>query len=484
VAAFCLTVGAALAVDHLRAEPLRRVRWWMLGLAGVLAASVLTLVGQQGGFASVRADLVSAYVPATLTIASLSLLGLALARRWVAVRPSVLVNVVVLGELSAYIPLGNRAPELLWARIGLFGTMVVAGVLLGTGWRWPGVGLIGAGVVGYACLVALPSVGLPRQFDADRPPAFMRWLKAAAGAEYRSFGIIPDFSAIGGVQDVGVAGPLAPEAFGAWVRLASPAPVVDQYQRTGTFWLSSRFSSQTAYPLTDYPGDRLWLDWVGVRFLVLDRAVFQPAGRTDDQTLLASDSGLQVAYEDAAVRILESRQARTRAEFWPGADVYPDQAAILARLRQSPESVLGRPMLEATGEPLDARLQAGLAGPEPTAVSLEEYRPREVRLGVQSPSAGLVVLKDIFSPGWQARVDGQSTRVLRVNGLVRGVAIADAGQHEVVFEYQPESFVRGAWLAVLTAALLLSVVAIDQVQGRKQRVAVRSEPELCAARPA
>jgi uncharacterized membrane protein YfhO len=92
------------------------------------------------------------------------------------------------------------------------------------------------------------------------------------------------------------------------------------------------------------------------------------------------------------------------------------------------------------------------------------------------------VLKDAYSPDWHARVDGQPTSVLRVNGLVRGVAIGDAGQHEVVFEYQPESFVRGVWLALLTVALLLSVVTIDHVKGRKQRVAVRSEQELCSAR--
>jgi Bacterial membrane protein YfhO len=484
VAAFCLIVAAALAIDHVRAEPLRRVRWWTLGVAAVLAASVLTLVGQQGGFGSVNADLASAYVRATLAVASLTLLGLALARRWAAVCPGVLVNAVVLGELSTYVPLGNRAPELLWARIGLFGALVVAGLLLASGWQWPGIGLIGMVVVGYAALIALPSVGLPRQFDADRPPAFMRWLKAATGDEYRSFGISPNFSAFGGVQDVSVAGPLAPQEFGAWIQSASPAQVVDQYQRSGTFWLSSRFSSQTAYPLTDYATHRPWLDWVGVRFLVLERAVFQPAGRTDDQTLLASNPGVQVAYEDAAVRIVESQQARPKAEFWSGADIYPDQAAVLARLRQSPQSVLGRPMLEDTGEPLIAQLQAQSSGAEPGPVRVDEYRPGEVRLGVQSPSAGLIVLKDVYSPGWHARVDGQPTQVLRVNGLVRGVAIAEAGPHEVVFEYQPESFVRGVWLAVLTAVLLLASVAAAHSGQWRRGQGDALEQELCSARPA
>jgi uncharacterized membrane protein YfhO len=140
-------------------------------------------------------------------------------------------------------------------------------------------------------------------------------------------------------------------------------------------------------------------------------------------------------------------------------------------------------MLEVTGEP---RVQAGasVAQSTPTPVSIEVYRPGEVRLGVQSPSAGLVVLKDIYAPGWQARVDGQPTRILRVDGLVRGVAIGDAGQHEVVFEYQPEPFVRGVWLSLVTAALLLaSVGAAYLIQRRRgQRCAWKAHG--CSARSA
>jgi hypothetical protein len=463
VVAFCLLVAAALAVDHVRAEPGRRVRWWGLGLAGALAGSVLTLIGQRGGFAAIDGQLAGTYVPATLTIASAVLLGVALARRWPGLPPGragVLLIAVLVGELSVYVPLGSRAPELLWARVGLCGLVVLAGVLLAGRRRWGATGLLSAVVVSYGLLVALPTVGLPRQFDVDQPPAFMGWLRTATGDDYRSFGILPDFSSIDGIQDVGVAGPLAPDAFGAFVALVSDPQLAAQYQRTGTFWISSRFSGHASYSLGDYSRARAVLDWVGVRFLVLDRAVFQPGGRTDDQALLESNSGVIVAYEDHAVRILESPQARPKAEFWTGAEVYPDQATVLAQLRQFPDRILGAPILEATGAPSNAQLRNELHARASSArvapVNVEEYRPNEVRLGVQSPDAGVVVLKDIYSPGWQAWVDGQPSPVLRVDGLVRGVAIAQAGQHEVRFRYQPESFVRGLWVAALTATLLLS----------------------------
>jgi uncharacterized membrane protein YfhO len=141
-------------------------------------------------------------------------------------------------------------------------------------------------------------------------------------------------------------------------------------------------------------------------------------------------------------------------------------------------------MLEGTGDPLSERLQAQASSAQLTAVDVEDYRADEVRLGVQSPGPGLLVLKDIYAPGWQAQIDGQPTRVLRVDGLVRGVAIAQAGQHEIVFQYQPQSFVRGVWLAIATAAVLVASLVAAYLEQRRRGRGHASEALGCSARPA
>ena len=57
-----------------------------------------------------------------------------------------------------------------------------------------------------------------------------------------------------------------------------------------------------------------------------------------------------------------------------------------------------------------------------------------------APSGGgLVVLSDVYFPGWKATVDGEEAPIERVDYLLRGVAVGP-GEHEIVMEYQPWSW--------------------------------------------
>jgi hypothetical protein len=460
----CLTVAAAFVVDVVRARPDLRVRGWVALAFGGVAASVLMVIGQQGGFGGIDARAAAIYVPVTLFIVGVVLVTGWTARRWGSLSPSgagVLLIALAAGEELVYVPLGNTALRLLQVRLILLVLLVGVGLLLASGRRAVAAGATAAAVVVYGLLVGVPSVGLPRQVEVDRPPAYMAWLEAAADSQYRAFGIEPDFSSVGAIQDVDAVGPLAPRAYGGFVSLAAPADVARQFYRIGHFWLTIGLPGQDVYDLADYPPARPIMDWVGVRYVVLDKAVFQPQGRTDDQQLLAPDAGLPVAYEDSAVRVLESTSARPKAEFWDSARVYPNQEAILAELGQEPESILGPPMLEARTAPA---LPAQGSG-QPGSVSVDRYTPNEVRLSLTASSPGVVVLKDAYFPGWQVAVDGQQGQVLRVNGMVRGVVIANGGQHSVVFSYRPASFVRGILLAAAVCLLLVATLLSARRRG-------------------
>ena len=68
---------------------------------------------------------------------------------------------------------------------------------------------------------------------------------------------------------------------------------------------------------------------------------------------------------------------------------------------------------------------------------------------------GMVVLSDVFFPGWQAEVDGHSTPIYEVNEAMRGV-IVPRGDHRITMRYRPASALAGGLLTLmgLTGAVL------------------------------
>lgn len=96
-------------------------------------------------------------------------------------------------------------------------------------------------------------------------------------------------------------------------------------------------------------------------------------------------------------------------------------------------------------------------------VVVAEYRPEEVRLAVDAPSSGWVVLSDTFYPGWDATVDGERATVLPANVVGRAVHVSE-GRHEIVFTFTSASF---RWGVVLLVFGLLAV-ALTAFLGRRR----------------
>lgn len=80
------------------------------------------------------------------------------------------------------------------------------------------------------------------------------------------------------------------------------------------------------------------------------------------------------------------------------------------------------------------------------------YRANSVEIEADMKGRGLLVLADQFYPGWRVYVDGSESRVLRVNGVLRGVLLP-GGRHMVSFAYKPVHI----YMAALAAALLWPV---------------------------
>ncbi len=91
--------------------------------------------------------------------------------------------------------------------------------------------------------------------------------------------------------------------------------------------------------------------------------------------------------------------------------------------------------------------------------------PTRVELGVALDSPGLVVLADVFYPGWRLEVDNQPADILRVNRAMRG-AFVKAGNHRLVFTYDPTSLRVGIGLSVVGLLAGLALMATGRSNAR------------------
>jgi hypothetical protein len=73
--------------------------------------------------------------------------------------------------------------------------------------------------------------------------------------------------------------------------------------------------------------------------------------------------------------------------------------------------------------------------------------PGRVEVRCESPGGCFLVLSERYFPGWLASVDGAPARLLRTNGILRGVAVPP-GARLVTFEYRPRSLLLGAWVSI------------------------------------
>src|SRR5262249_24228102 len=104
----------------------------------------------------------------------------------------------------------------------------------------------------------------------------------------------------------------------------------------------------------------------------------------------------------------------------------------------------------------------GTAGEARLLVDEEE----RLVIAVDMQAEGLVVIADLWDPGWKAFVDGRERPVLRVNHALRGVAIGK-GSSRVELRAEPASV---AWGLAAAFAAVLAAGAWTFAAARARRV--------------
>jgi hypothetical protein len=169
----------------------------------------------------------------------------------------------------------------------------------------------------------------------------------------------------------------------------------------------------------------------------------------------------QLVYESGGVWVLRNLRACPRA--WLVGEALPvDGEEALRRIRGERDE-------HANNAPFDPRRTAlvedapselpHLAGGElaaDSAARVVEYAPNHLIIETNADRDSLLVVSEIFYPGWEASIDGRAERIRLTDFLLRGVFVP-AGRHRVEMHYAAPAVRNGAIISATTIALLFVI---------------------------
>ena len=105
-------------------------------------------------------------------------------------------------------------------------------------------------------------------------------------------------------------------------------------------------------------------------------------------------------------------------------------------------------------------------------IRMTSYEANKLTYHVSTKNGGVMVMSEIYYPGWTCTVDGKKTDIARVDYVLRAIKL-DAGEHEVVMTFDPQSVHTTETIANiafwLIKLLLMGIVAREVITYRKQR---------------
>lgn len=115
-------------------------------------------------------------------------------------------------------------------------------------------------------------------------------------------------------------------------------------------------------------------------------------------------------------------------------------------------------------------LPAQVSGDTTASIVLTSYAPNKLVYKTSATKDQLAVFSEVYYPkGWVATIDGQEQPIFRTDYILRGMMVP-AGEHEIVFEFKPQTYIVGNRISMISSILLLLAVAgIVYVEIRKKK---------------
>jgi len=155
---------------------------------------------------------------------------------------------------------------------------------------------------------------------------------------------------------------------------------------------------------------------------------------------------------------------RPRLSFVRGYRIEVDPARAWDRAASGGIDITREVVLDRRPEP-----DPGGSAEHPLLVArLAEDAPERIVAELTANYAGLLVLTDLFYPGWIAEEGGRRLPILRADGWFRAVALGP-GPHRVTFRYRPVAFYAGAAVSAAALILVLVLLALGEPVRRGRR---------------
>lgn len=177
---------------------------------------------------------------------------------------------------------------------------------------------------------------------------------------------------------------------------------------------------------------------------------------------LANDCDFRLLEEDEqGLRLYENPNSVPEAYLVRNLKIVNDDKAAIAALTNSQFDAWREVVLEA-GEPGVAEAKQLLAfgtedrGQKIVPQKVSRPNANQIAMFVKLDKPSVLVLTDIFYPGWKARIDDKEVAIMHANFLFRGITVPE-GEHRIQFEYFPDSFKIGVGCFLLYICAVLSL---------------------------
>jgi hypothetical protein len=147
-----------------------------------------------------------------------------------------------------------------------------------------------------------------------------------------------------------------------------------------------------------------------------------------------------------------------------GIEVIPDSSRALNRLKDPAFDPLKSVLLEQPLPETPRQLHSPAASPRDSVEWLSR-QSGAFELNVRAGNSGVLVVSQVFYPGWRAFVDGNPTEVMPADFALTSIPIS-SGTHRVRFEFYSPAFRIGLLVSLLSCLALATLLLKRNFAGR------------------
>ena len=167
-------------------------------------------------------------------------------------------------------------------------------------------------------------------------------------------------------------------------------------------------------------------------------------------------------YQDAYWKVYENPNAFQRAWIVHQAVAEASEDAVFLRVDDASTDLRKVAVLET---PLPQGLPVAAEQQVDEPVLFRSYEADRIVMDAEARTRGLLILSEMYYPGWRATLNGHGVEIRKVDGALRGIPLPP-GKNRIVLEYAPANLYAGAVLSLLTFAAVLAGWAVQSIRRR------------------